>query len=98
MRRQLIVNKRIWAELPGYDLRPLLGRVTVPVLVIYGEADPVPRAAVEAWASGYPNARLLVIRRAGHLSHVEQPAIFFVALNAFLRGHWPEEALSIAER
>lgn len=98
VRRQLIVNKRIWAALPGYDLRPLLGGVTAPVLVIYGEADPVPRAAAEAWASGYPNARLLVIRRAGHLSHVEQPSAYFSALDAFLRGRWPPEALTLAQR
>lgn len=98
VRRQLIVNKRIWAGLPDYDIRPLLGRVTAPVLVIYGEADPVPRAAAESWAAAYPNARLLVIRHAGHLAHVEQPAIFFAALDTFLGGHWPPEALSIAER
>jgi proline iminopeptidase len=97
VRRQLIVNTRIWASLPDYDLRPRLGRVTAPVLVIYGEADPVPRAAAEAWAAGYPNARLLVVRHAGHLAHVEQPAIFFAALDTFLRGHWPAEALTVAE-
>jgi proline iminopeptidase len=98
VRRQLVVNKRIWASLPDYDLRPSLGRVTAPVLIIYGEADPVPRAAAEAWAAGYPNARLLVIRHAGHLSHVEQPRVFFAGLDAFLRGHWPAEALTVAQR
>ncbi|HEX4737575.1 MAG TPA: alpha/beta hydrolase [Allosphingosinicella sp.] len=98
VRRQLIVNKRIWAGLPDYDIRPQLGRVTAPVLILYGEADPVPRAAAEAWAAGYPNARLLVVRHAGHLSHVEQPAVFFAALDTFLRGHWPAEALTVAER
>ncbi|HEX5184459.1 MAG TPA: alpha/beta fold hydrolase [Allosphingosinicella sp.] len=98
VRRQLLVNRRIWASLPNYDIRPLLGRVTAPVLILYGEADPVPRAAAEAWAAGYPNARLLVIPRAGHLSHVEQPGIFFSALDAFLRGHWPTGAIIVAQR
>jgi proline iminopeptidase len=98
VRRQLLVNRRIWAGLPNYDVRPLLGRVTAPVLVIYGEADPVPRAAAEAWAAAYPDARLLVIPRAGHLSHVEQPGIFFPALDSFLRGRWPAGAIAVAQR
>lgn len=98
VRRQLIVNKTIWGDLPDYDIRPLLGPVTAPVLILYGEADPVPRAAAEAWAAGYPNARLLVIPHAGHLSHVEQPRIFFAAVDTFLRGHWPAGAMSIASR
>jgi proline iminopeptidase len=91
VRRQLVVNRLIWAGLPGYDLRPMLGRVTAPVLILYGEADPVPRAGAEAWAGAYPNARLLVVRHAGHLAHVEQPAIFFAALDTFLRGQWPAD-------
>jgi pimeloyl-ACP methyl ester carboxylesterase len=98
VRRQLLVNRRIWSSLPNYDIRPLLGPVTAPVLVIYGEADPVPRAAAESWTAGYPNARLLVIPHAGHLSHVEQPGIFFPALDIFLRGHWPEAATAVAQR
>jgi proline iminopeptidase len=96
VRRQLLVNKAIWAGVPDYDLRPYLWRVRAPVLVLYGEADPVPRAGVEAWAEGFPDARLLVIRRAGHLSHVEQPAVYFAALDTFLRGGWPANAARVA--
>lgn len=92
VRRQLVVNKAIWSDLPDYDLRPYLWRLRAPVLILYGEADPVPRAGAEAWAAGFPDARLLVIRRAGHLSHVEQPALFFAALESFLRGGWPDGA------
>jgi proline iminopeptidase len=96
VRRQLVVNKTIWAGLPDYDVRPLVGRVTAPVLILFGEADPVPRAAEEAWAAAYPNARLLVIRHAGHLAHVEQPAAFFAALETFLRGRWPAGAVAVS--
>jgi proline iminopeptidase len=95
VRRQLVVNRLIWAGLPDYDLRPSLARVKVPVLIVYGEADPVPRAGAEAWAAAYPNARLLVIRHAGHIAHVEQPGIFFPALETFLRGGWPAEAVRV---
>jgi len=96
VRRQLLVNKAIWAGVPDYDLRPWLWRVRVPVLVLYGEADPVPQVGADAWASGFPDARLLVIRRAGHLSHVEQPSVFFAALDTFLRGSWPAQSERVA--
>jgi proline iminopeptidase len=96
VRRQLLVNKAIWAGVPGYDLRPYLWRVHAPVLILYGEADPVPRAGAEAWAAGYPDARLLVIRRAGHMSHVEQPSAFFAALDSFLRGAWPADSVRVS--
>jgi proline iminopeptidase len=98
VRRQLVVNKLIWAGLPDYDVRPLLGRVTAPVLVIYGEADPVPRAGAEAWAAAYPDARLLIVPHAGHLAHVERPDVFFPALETFLRGQWPTGAVAVAPR
>jgi proline iminopeptidase len=96
VRRQLLVNKLTWSNLPDYDLRPYLWRFKAPVLILYGEADPVPRAGAEAWAAGFPDARLLVLRRAGHLSHVEQPAAYFAALEAFLRGGWPPDAARVA--
>jgi proline iminopeptidase len=98
VRRQLVVNKLIWAGLPDYDVRPSLARLKAPVLIIYGEADPVPRAGAEAWAGAYPDARLLIVRRAGHLAHVEQPGIFFPALETFLHGGWPADAVRVSGR
>ena len=46
----------------------------------------------ESWASGYPNARLLVIEKAGHISHVEREDVFFPAVETFLKGRFPDEA------
>ena len=68
------------------DLLPSLGVVKAPALVIHGTADPIPVESSEAWAQSLPNARLLLIEGAGHLPHVEQPEIFFTAVETFLTG------------
>lgn len=58
------------------DLRPLLGQITLPTLVIAGQYDRVTMpAASHALAEALPNARYAEIRRAAHapfLSHLPQ--------------------------
>jgi pimeloyl-ACP methyl ester carboxylesterase len=58
--------------------------------------DPIPIKSSAAWASAFPNARLLLIKDAGHISHVEQPEIFFKAVETFLKGSFPAEAKKIS--
>jgi 3-oxoadipate enol-lactonase len=69
------------------DLRPLLGSVTAPTLVIAGAEDP----ATPPWhgamiASAIPGARLRVIRGAAHLANVSSAAEFTATLLAHLDG------------
>jgi pimeloyl-ACP methyl ester carboxylesterase len=69
------------------DLRPLLGSVTAPTLVIAGAEDP----ATPPWhgaviASAIPGARLRVIRGAAHLANVSSAAEVTAALLAHLAG------------
>ena len=92
LRRQQLVNKAIWRSMGEFDYRPLVASVKVPVLVVHGVADVTPVAASEDWAKSFPNARLLLIQRAGHLAHLEQPDIFFGAVEQFLKGEWPAGA------
>lgn len=92
VRRQQSVNRAIWQSLGEFDLRPAVERVAAPVLVIHGEADVVPIAGSRDWAAHYPDGRLLVIERAGHLVHLERPDAFFPAVETFLAGRWPEGA------
>ncbi len=92
VRYQLFVNQQIWRSLGDYNLMPLLDRVKAPVLVIHGAADPIPIESSQAWANGMPNARLLIITGAGHMPQIEQPEIFFKAVETFLKGEFPPEA------
>ena len=56
------------------DLRPSLGQVRAPTLVIAGAEDPAtPPWHGAAIAAGIPGARLRVVRGASHLANVSQP-------------------------
>jgi 3-oxoadipate enol-lactonase len=68
------------------DSRATLPTITVPTLVIVGEADGItPPADAGAMAAQIPGARLAVIPNAGHLSPLENPRAFNTAVRAFLR-------------
>ncbi len=92
VRYQQVVNGLVWETMGDWNLLPKLGPVQAPVLIIHGEVDPIPVESSEAWAKAYPNSRLLVIKDSGHISHVEQPEIFFNAVETFLKGDWVPEA------
>lgn len=63
-----------------------LATIDVPTAVIVGEADEVtPRALSLRMYEAIPNATLSVIPDAGHLSNLEAPEAFGLALRAWLR-------------
>ncbi len=67
------------------DSRPLLGKVAVPALVVVGEEDTLtPPSAAEAMNAALPNARLVRIPSAGHMSNLEAPEAFTRAVREFL--------------
>lgn len=67
------------------DSRGMLEDVLIPTLVLVGEEDLLtPIGDAQIMASAIPNARLEVIRGAGHLSNLEQPQSFNAALLEFL--------------
>jgi 3-oxoadipate enol-lactonase len=67
------------------DLTSQLSAINVPTLVIHGEQDKVvPEATAHSLATAIPNARLLVLRNAGHVSNQEQPEAFNAAVRSFL--------------
>jgi 3-oxoadipate enol-lactonase len=69
------------------DLRPVLGSVRAPTLVIAGAEDPAtPPWHGAAIASAIPGARLRVIRGGAHLANVSQAAEVTAALLAHLAG------------
>ncbi|MGW4563112.1 bifunctional 3-oxoadipate enol-lactonase/4-carboxymuconolactone decarboxylase PcaDC [Streptomyces sp. NPDC004561] len=61
--------------LAAFDVRPELGRVGAPTLVLVGSEDQVTGpAAARTLVAGIPDARLAVVPGASHLVPVEQPA------------------------
>jgi 3-oxoadipate enol-lactonase len=62
--------------------------IAAPVLVVTSDEDRLyPPALAEEMARRIPGARLAVIRGAGHLSNLEQPAAFDAAVLPFLLEH-----------
>ncbi len=68
------------------DSRPTLPSITAPTLVLVGEADVLtPPADAQAMAAAIPNARLVVVPSAGHLSPMENPKAVNAALRELVR-------------
>jgi pimeloyl-ACP methyl ester carboxylesterase len=67
------------------DSRPLLPTITHPVLVVVGEEDTLtPPSESEALVAALPNASLVRIAGAGHLSNLEQSQAFEASVEGFL--------------
>jgi len=74
------------------DQRDLLPRVVVPTLLVWGELDArSPLSVASQFQRAIPNAKLVVIPGAGHLSHLEQHEQFNDAVREFCRSHPPRQ-------
>lgn len=85
--RRAIIAHRIAAA--SLDQRPeleALGKSARPVMIVWGRQDRVvPFARSEALRRALPRAEFLPVESAGHLPHIEQPAVVTPAIIAFLR-------------
>jgi pimeloyl-ACP methyl ester carboxylesterase len=67
------------------DSSPLLGRISVPALVIVGEEDTLtPPADSQQMHDAIPGSTLVRIPKAGHLSNLEEVQAFGAAVQTFL--------------
>ena len=71
--------------LGALDLRPQLGSIGNPTLVVAGADDQTtpPEMAVEL-ANGIPNAKRVVLSECGHCPQLQQPAALLAAIESFL--------------
>jgi pimeloyl-ACP methyl ester carboxylesterase len=65
-------------------VRHRLSELDVPVLLVHGESDPRPKAAVEALATELPRSRLVILDRVGHFPYWEAPETLRDLLRDFL--------------
>jgi pimeloyl-ACP methyl ester carboxylesterase len=73
------------------DQRDLLPRIAVPTLLVWGELDArSPLEIARHFERAIPDAELVVIPEAGHLSNLERPEPFCAAVREFCRAHPPE--------
>lgn len=84
--------EHIIPKMEGWDFRPRLSSLEMPLLVLQGTDDVVPLEASREWAVHAGNARFLRIQGSGHHPYIERPQEFFPAAEAFLKGSWPQGA------
>ena len=89
IRNRPVVEAATMNSLGDWDFRPLLQRLTMPVLVMEGARTNVPLDATRSWVSALPNGRLLLIEDAGHEFFLDQPQRYERAADQFLRGWFP---------
>jgi pimeloyl-ACP methyl ester carboxylesterase len=67
------------------DLRDVLGKITAPTLLVYGEADErSPLGVARALHRAIPGSTLTVLPGLGHECYLEDPLAFEVAVREFL--------------
>ena len=70
--------------------------VRVPTLVIQGDRDfAASPDGARRWAELIPEARLIMLSGAGHLTYVERNDRVLPALERFFHGTWPPEAMQL---
>ncbi|MFE0579698.1 alpha/beta fold hydrolase [Streptomyces sp. NPDC058874] len=70
------------------DLRDVLATVSVPTLLLWGERDArSPLSVARQFRQAIPAAELVVIPGAGHVSNLERPEEFGLAVRAFCSAH-----------
>lgn len=71
--------------LADMDLRPHLGSIDNPTLVVVGADDvTTPPEMADELAHGIPNAERVVIEDCGHCPQLQQPAALLAAIESFL--------------
>jgi pimeloyl-ACP methyl ester carboxylesterase len=72
-------------SLAEFDLLDAVEGITIPTLVMVGESDQTvpPPLSIEL-AEAMPNARLVVVEDAGHLTNLEQPERFNTEIDTLL--------------
>jgi len=72
--------------LTTWDRTADLGRIDVPTLITVGRHDEIPPSCAETLRAGIPGARVVVLERSGHISHLEEPETYLRAVREFLDG------------
>jgi len=76
-------QQEVWSSLGDFDLRPALGRLSIPAVVMHGEDDPIPLDTARSVAD-LLGAEFQQLPRCGHVPYVEAHEEFVRVLDAFL--------------
>ncbi len=89
MALHLGIYAEIFSQLGAHDAWDVASRLSVPALVIAGDADPfTPLAVTRELARTLPDARLEVLPGATHFGLLEYPEAIVCAVERFLEERW----------
>jgi len=74
----------VTGTLKNFDVTDRLKEITVPTLISIGEYDEVRPETAKYYASLFPDARMVIIPNAGHLTWVDNLAATVKDINDFL--------------
>ena len=78
--------RQSFVKIVNEDLEPLLPKIKVPVLLIWGSEDTAtPLSDAEIMKKNISDSGLVVFEGAGHYAFLEQPARFHLIADAFLK-------------
>jgi len=81
-------TRAMLAHIAPVDLRPVLSRIDVPTLLLYGDADVrAPTPVADALHSQIPGSQLVQLPGVGHCGHVQAPEQWNRVVLDFLRAH-----------
>jgi pimeloyl-ACP methyl ester carboxylesterase len=77
-------TKHCFEELPHFDFRDRLGKITARALVVAGAKDLLPPERVREMAEKIPGAEFICFQHSGHFAPVEERDAFVTAILKFL--------------
>ena len=80
------VASLLMRPLGTYDFWDELAAVSVPTLILHGEADPMPAEMAEELNERIGGSHLVILPGVGHFPYIEAPGETFAAIDEFLRG------------
>ncbi len=81
------IMKQTLTKVVNEDLTPLLSKISVPVLLIWGDQDTsTPVEDAKKMAARIPDSGLVIFEGAGHFSYLEQPDRTLTILKSFIGG------------
>jgi pimeloyl-ACP methyl ester carboxylesterase len=84
-----VFNEKIWKDIFKNMpmLEPHLGRINIPVMVIWGDTDRVIHlSAADVFVKGIKGSQKHIIERCGHLPMVEKPELSADIMKGFMAG------------
>lgn len=81
------IMKGTFVNIINQDLTPLLSKINTPTLLLWGDRDrQTPLYMARQMSQLLPKNKLIILKKAGHFSFLDQPTLFFQAVYFFLNG------------